>query len=496
MIRTTARHTFLLKLAAAAALIGLANLFFYGEEPGWTLGGFALAWAAVLALVRPDVRRSGAARVALVVAAGFGLELVDDPGPLAWCLFWIAIASATLLPLHRYGDAITWGGRLLLHGLLGLATPFRDAGRLLARRGEDRASVSTVAAVLVLPIVGGGVFLALFASANPLIGNAFAAIRFPDLSSAAFHVVFWAVVLLAIWPNLRPRNTVLRFPGGEIGDRASLPDVPLATLTLSLVTFNAIFTVENALDLAFLWSGAPLPEGVTLADYAHRGAYPLIATALLAAGFVLIAGRPGSAGAGSRVVRRLIVAWVAQNLLLVASSILRTLDYIDAYSLTRLRIAALAWMALVAAGLVLIVWRMLAGRSARWLINANALAAAIVLGAASVNDLGSIAATWNVHHAHRAEDLDLCYLEHLGPSALLPLIELERRAGGSVLRDTAASMRVRVMARLAGDQADWHRWSWLGARRLASTRTMLGPRPYHPGVLRRCNGSLAEPTDD
>lgn len=497
MIHTAARrYTFLARLAATVLLIGLADLFFCGEEPGWTLGGFALAWAGMLALVRPDVRRSRAARAALVMAAGFGLALVDDPGPLAWCLFWIAIASATLLPLHRFDDAITWGGRLLLHGLLGLTTPFRDAGRMLACRGADRTSAGAVAAVLVLPVVGGGLFLALFASANPLIGYALAAIRFPDLSSAALHLLLWAVVLLGIWPNLRPRGTVLRLVNGAIGEGASLPDVPLATLTLSLVTFNMIFAGENALDLAFLWSGAPLPAGVTLADYAHRGAYPLIATALLAAGFVLVAARPGGAGAGSRAVRRLLIAWVAQNILLVASSILRTLDYIGAYSLTRLRIAALAWMALVAAGLVLIVWRMLAGRSARWLVNANALAAAVVLAAASVSDLGSIAATWNVRHAHRAEDLDLCYLGQLGPSALLPLIDLERRAGGPLLRDTAASMRLRTMAGLAEDQSDWHSWSWLGTRRLARAGALLGPRPYRPGVLRRCNGSVVAAAAD
>ena len=33
--------------------------------------------------------------------------------------------------------------------------------------------------------------------------------------------------------------------------------------------------------------------------------------------------------------------WIAQNLLLVASTMLRTLDYVEAYSLTELRIAAL-----------------------------------------------------------------------------------------------------------------------------------------------------------
>ena len=44
---------------------------------------------------------------------------------------------------------------------------------------------------------------------------------------------------------------------------------------ISLALFNAVFAV-NILDIAFLWSGEPLPAGVSLADHAHRGAYPLI----------------------------------------------------------------------------------------------------------------------------------------------------------------------------------------------------------------------------
>ncbi len=67
------------------------------------------------------------------------------------------------------------------------------------------------------------------------------------------------------------------------------------------------------------------------------------------------------------MLRRLVTLWIAQNVLLVASSILRTIDYIAVYSLTPWRIAALAWMALVAVGLVLILWRMWRGLSARWL---------------------------------------------------------------------------------------------------------------------------------
>ena len=62
----------------------------------------------------------------------------------------------------------------------------------------------------------------------------------------------------------------------------------------SLVLFNLLFAVQTGMDIHYLWRGAALPDGMTYAAYAHRGAYPLIVTALLAAAFVIVAMRPGS----------------------------------------------------------------------------------------------------------------------------------------------------------------------------------------------------------
>jgi hypothetical protein len=230
---------------------------------------------------------------------------------------------------------------------------------------------------------------------------------------------------------LRPRRRRI-LPTGKTRPVVDLAGVSVASVTLSLIVFNALFALQNGLDAVILWGGAGPPAGLTLAQYAHRGAYPLIATALLAGLFVLVALDPRRSTAKVPLIRILVVAWVAQNLFLVASSILRTVDYVQAYSLTRLRIAALVWMGLVGLGLVLICWRMLRGKSGAWLINANAAAALLVLAAACVVDLGAVAAAWNVRHARemggQGPELDVCYLNTLGPSALVSLVEAERRS--------------------------------------------------------------------
>ena len=141
-----------------------------------------------------------------------------------------------------------------------------------------------------------------------------------------------------------------------------------AAILRALVIFNMLFALQTGLDAAYLWGGAALPDGLSYAAYAHRGAYPLIATALLAAGFVLAALRPGSTTSADPVIRRLVYAWVAQNIMLVISSILRLDLYIGIYALTYWRVAAFVWMGLVAAGLALIIARIALGKSNEWLL--------------------------------------------------------------------------------------------------------------------------------
>jgi len=489
------------KAGAALTMVAIAETVFHpGSEVGGMLGVFALAMLVAVIATRSVVLRSVPARIALLAAAAYALVLIDDPNPLALLLFAVALSLATLLPQRAFDHALRWVPRLVWHGLTAIARPVRDiawssaAGR---RRGGTRGP-RAIAAMLVLPVVGSVLFLTLFANANPVIGQAFDRVALPDLVTVIWRGLFGGLVFTATWAMLRPRLPHAMFGDTAFdGDRARY-DAGLAAIVTSLVAFNAIFAMQNALDVAFLWSGAALPAGVTMAGYAHRGAYALIVAALLAAMFVLGTLRPGSAAANSPMARILVTVWIVQTLLLVASSALRLFDYIEAYSLTTLRLAALLWMALVATGLALILWRLLAGRSAGWLINANALAAALVLSLCSAMDLGATAAAWNARVALRqgrdGPPLDLCHLERLGPSGLIALATLERHAASPVLRDRLAFLRDKALADTEALQGDWRSWSGRNARRLATLRTLADPvRPVlRPAPLgRSCGGSVA-----
>lgn len=493
-IPSWSRYSFAMKLGGALALLVAADGLLYGYGGGAVIGLFALIWLAVMVLVRPAVRYARGGWIALLCGALFAASLIHNPGPLAGLLFLIAIGSAALLPRHVFDHAGLWFVRLTTLGMGAPFWPIADAWRLASMSGHRGSMGKSILLNVALPLIGGALFLSLFASANPVLGNAVAAIEWPDLTTLIGHGLLLGVTLVFVWPTLRPR--ALRFASARQAWLPQMPDPSVTMMLVTLLVFNAVFALENGLDIVFLWSGAPLPDGITLADYAHRGAYTLIATALLAGLFVLVALRPGSPSAQTPIIRRLLLAWVAQNLLLVASSILRLLDYIDAYSLTEWRIAALVWMVLVATGLVLICWRFLHGQSAAWLINANVLAAGIVLSVSTLVDYGAIAARWNVDHLRDPARLDLCYLERLESSALIPLLELRKATVGNRLRDQASYLSGVAYRRLAESQSDWQSWTLRGALRLAEADAMLAgnaltplPAPYG----RMCGGEILPP---
>jgi hypothetical protein len=497
------RRGFWIKLVLAAALIALADQVFFVRELsyGW-LGLFGAALAVTAAIALPALRHDRRALIALGAALAMAGAMVWDAAPLPFLLFWVALGLAILLPgTARFDDGWRWAQRLVAHGFKALFGPLVDLFKLSRARSRRPGGTGLrgILPSLFLPLVGSAVIVTLFAAANPVVERFIDSLTMPLLDErTAGRIIFWGVIFVVTWGVLRPRRAKPYFGTFDGTGDLAIPGVSPASVLISLLSFNLLFAMQNAMDLAWLWGLMPLPQGMTLADYAHRGAYPLIATALLAALFVLVTLRPGSRTADNPLVRKLVILWIAQNVVLVASAMLRLYDYIDAYSLTRLRIAALAWMALVAVGLVLIGWRLLRDKSARWLINANCAAAALLLGSYAFVDTGALAAQWNVRHAREVDGtgagIDLCYLAELGTPALLPLIELEDRSLDPVLRIRVSELRAQIQYR-QGQLLDSGAWTLLGERRLARAEALGRTTPQvWPGARYDCSGAPQDPT--
>ncbi len=207
----------------------------------------------------------------------------------------------------------------------------------------------------------------------------------------------------------------------------------------SLVLFNLMFALQTGLDAVYLWGHAELPDGVSPAAFAHRGAYPLVLTALLAGLFAMVS-RPYVFE--RRGLQVLLLLWLGQNVALMAGAVLRLDLYVEAYGLTYLRVAAFIWMGMVAAGLALIGWQVLRGHGNGWLLARMAALLVAVLYLCSFVNFADMIARFNlsrepdvyaVQGGGRAPvRLDGDYICDLGPMAVPAIADYHRQTGQAV----------------------------------------------------------------
>ena len=479
---------------AALAFLVLADLLAYGTGYGLNLVLLCLTLAGGVAALRS--RAISAQRPPLAGLAALLLVL-----PLLEAASWQALTVA-VLGLAEFVLAVSGNLPARLEavwsalGRFFLAAPFRllsDTGWMLAGVARRRLGHALLRQILIwiVPLACAGVFLILFVAANPLLESALDAVDpFAFLDSLDPVRPFWWLLVAAMaWPFLVP--VLLPERAAAVPVAPTEPPLPgesllfgRAAILRSLLLFNGLFAVQSLSDLLFLWIGQALPEGMSYASYAHRGAYPLVATALLAAVFVLAAMRPGGPGEASPLIRRLVYLWIGQNVLLVISSMRRLDVYVEIYSLTELRIAAGIWMGLVALGLVLILLRIALKRSNAWLVSANLLALAATLAACACVDFGAIISRFNVEHSRQwggeGMALDPNYLRELGPSSI-PAVDLflsDPGRGEADLRQALQDLRGELVARHQQSCGDWRCWTfrdWRLAQYLSSASPVQAP---------------------
>lgn len=494
------RGSFWRKAFFAGALVILADVLLFDGEAGSVLGVFMAAWAGLSFTAHRTGWRNSWSLSAFGVAAGFAAVMTYDPSFLGFVMFIGTLTLAVLLTrIKGVGDGWYWFKRLAFQGVATPFTPLFDLNRLAVarRRPGVRRPVSSWLPNLMLPLVGTLLFVALFAMANPIISGFLDNIQLGGLTENDIaRVIFWGLIFVAVWATLRPLRPKTMFRRLAETEPSRIAGVTVASVTLSLVIFNLLFALQNGMDLIYIWGDVRLPNAFTLAEYAHRGAYPLIVTALLAGLFVLMTTHPRSEMAGNKLIRWLIIVWIAQNLFLVASTVERTVLYIESYSLTELRISALLWMGLVAVGLVLVTWRMLRGNNLAWLVNGNGLTAFMVLSACTVVDLGATAASWNVRHAREVGGegvhLDLCYLNQLDGSSLTALASLEQQPKlDPAFRQRVVLVRQEVQERITSREKEKGGWDWRDAQRMAALkRQKLKKLTIPKGYYVACDGHL------
>lgn len=418
-----------------ALLVAGDWLLWQTAHPALALAIMALGIGGAAVLLRGKI---GAMPLGLASAALiFGvLPVIEVVNPLT-----VLLAMGGMLTFA----AILTGARPFILPFLMIRDYFSAAGSLIRQTlgpMRDTGTISKRALNWIMPLGLGLVFLGLFALANPVLETWLTSLDrwLVRLEGDPDRVAFWIILAVCIWPFLALWRISLRV---QVRSKQAAPlwFFNAASVQNALILFNALFALQTLTDAAYLWGGASLPDGMTYAEYAHRGAYPLVATALLAGLFAVLAYRWT---AERPVIRWLLLAWVLQNVVLVASSVLRLDLYVSAYGLTIFRVSAFVWMGLVAGGLALMAVQLMWHRSVAWLLSATAVMATLVLYSVSFVNVPALVARTNLDLADTVE-VDWRYLCNLGEEAAV------------ALADTPCHISVAT-------PEDWREWGYRNAR--------------------------------
>jgi len=317
------------------------------------------------------------------------------------------------------------------------------------------------------------------------------------------RALFWSVTGLGVYGLFRFRLGRRRtWP--EAGPRARRPLDESArrnALTACLLSFaglNALYLVANVVDIIYLWFSFELPAGMTLSQFAHQGAYRLIVAVVLAAATVTVFLPAGSSQLSHSKARALAYAFVAQNIVVLAGAARRLEFYVVDYGLTRFRVGVVLWLALVAAGFVLVAIRIRGKKPVLFLFRTNAATTLVLLATVALLDVDGLIADWNVRRyeltparasAPERDRIDIRYLGSLEAGALPALARLVVSAAEKGEPRTSRNARAVLGRRLAEEKArleSWQSWTWRRRSAVREAEKTLGVR----GILTPAGSSL------
>lgn len=483
-------------------LIIIADLFFFNKSLGLSVPIFILLTACCATVTSLSNRSLDKSKLLFFIPIVCIL-----PGIETYNLLTLIIAMAGLLiyvvfinnkVLDDFESWLTTYLSFLDNALLQLLKDSKTITKIAAQNSFKENKLEELLTALILPFLFSIGFIALFSLANPLIYNWFSNLEFKSafFFNNFYRPLFWLGLAIVIWPLLRYSKKALFRKRTQRTSKNKNEDTEVqrflqeylnpSSVTLSLIAFNLIFAIQTYLDLFYLWGNGTLPEGMTYANYVHKGAYTLIFTVVLATSFILFALNKNRESDLSQFSKGLILLWTLQNVILVISTLMRMNLYIEAFALTYLRVSVLIWMLLVLIGLGLIFFRIVFNRTNVWLIKTNLISIFAVLYVISFMNFPHIISTYNVNYAIKnpMKHIDVDYLISLGENALPAIITIspiyESRISPSLSYNHIFHVRNKhlknhinhLQSCLFNSQKNWNSWSFRRYRLINQLKEM------------------------
>jgi hypothetical protein len=267
----------------------------------------------------------------------------------------------TLL-LHNYADDSKWDlaqlfGEIVIvsaGSITKVITPFSDGGSYFSLSDKEKKSkAGPILAGILIAIPTCIVLGLILASADAVFENIFARlfveiIQWQNILGILFMLAFGFISAYCGMRHVRDEAPLITVKEPKRAE-------PVAAITVTSVV-ALLYLVFSAVQILYLFIGGfELPEGISYAEYARRGFFQLLIVSVLNLAVVLILKKRIEK---SRVLNAILLVICFCTYVMIASSAIRMIMYIQVYNLTMYRISvlfALLTLAVLLVGVIILV---------------------------------------------------------------------------------------------------------------------------------------------
>lgn len=416
------------KLLYLISVLGFTLLFYEKGNTGLNFGLFAILLIASSVIMNRGLRKT---KQWIIIAAGTliaSFSVVYYASSLSVFMGVISLLILMTLQRSRYTSYfIALAGSVI--SILG-SIFFNILGklyRLKYLRPSARASRPTKWPVIIIVTLVTFLFLTLYRFASPIFNSYFSWIFdrfdwgwifFSILGAFLLYSFFFRPPLLSKLLRLEPKydhtikeESLKPYDQSLIRIFSNLESERYSAFLLFII-LNLLLLFLNITDFHYLFFKGELPEGVTYSDYVHSGVEAVIMSIVLAILLIAYYFR-GTINFDSRSknIKALTYLWIAQNIVLIAMAAFKNQLYIDAYSLTYLRIGVYYYLAFSIIGLSLTFYKIYSKKDTWFLFRSNSFVFYWVL-------IVSCLFNWNVmitrYNLKYSREIDYSYLNSLG----------------------------------------------------------------------------------
>ncbi len=443
-----------IKLALLATGTILFNLLFWQENLGINALIFTTFLLGSFFYIFPKFIKS---KNAIIVALGTLISAITIVFHASLLVIFVWIFSIVLLqPFIHYQKL-----RTIFFSTLSAITSFITSFGLLGQNTNPSTSKNKSSFQLknifkylkltLLPILVVYVFYWIFKFANPIFDELSDSlfIKINDWFIDIFENVSFLQILFTLWGFMimawyfyknkkdhvvhdeekysenitrkRKKVFVNKFMYGKKGLKQLLKN-EFRIGIMMIILVNILLLLINIIDISTLWFNFNYTEDTDLKQFVHEGTYLLILSILLSIGIMIFFFRKNlNFYRNKKKLQIFSYIWIAQNIVLLISVIIRNLHYIEYFGLAYKRIGVFFFLIMVVYGLITLYMKIKDIKSTFWLFKINTWAVYIGFVLFAIPDWDIIIAKHNLNHELK-DNMETSFLLSFDEKAF-PLID-------------------------------------------------------------------------